>query len=114
MLAKLEQYAALLSANDLKRAKHALIVLPKTESLEALRGVPAIEALSSSLSRRKKKLEELAKSPIATDLPQGGLAAWVMLEATKSMFERQTLLRRAACNCRGKSSVPRADRAAAE
>ena len=38
MLARLEQSAALLSADDLKRAKHALIVLPKAASLDALRG----------------------------------------------------------------------------
>lgn len=96
MLAKLEQqYAALLSANDLKRAKHALIVLPKAESLEALRGVPAIEALASSLSRRKKKPEELAKSPIATDLPQGVLATWVMVDPALSVFEQQTVVRKA-------------------
>src|SRR5688572_23637587 len=95
MLAKLEHSAALLSANDLKRARHALIVLPRAQSLEALRGVPGVEALSSSLSRRKKKLEELAKSPIATELPQGALVAWVMPDPAKSMFERQTLLRKA-------------------
>ena len=95
MLAKLEQYAALLSANELKRAKHVLIVLPKAQSLEALRGVPGIEALSSSLSRRKKKLEELAKSSLATDLPQGALATWVMVDPSLSMFEQQTVMRKA-------------------
>lgn len=95
MLAKLEQFAALLSARDLKRARHALIVLPEAQSLGALRGVPGIEALASSLSRRKKKLDELAKSPVATELPQGALVAWTMLDPAKSVFERQTLLRKA-------------------
>ena len=95
MLAKLQQYARLLSADDLLRAKHALIVLPKAESLEALRGVPAIEALASSLSRRKKNPEELAKSPIATDLPHGVLATWVMVDPALSVFEQQTVVRKA-------------------
>ena len=68
MLARLEQSAALLSATELKRAKHALIVLPKVASLDDLSGVPSVEALSAALSRRKKKLAELAQSPLATDL----------------------------------------------
>jgi leucyl aminopeptidase len=95
MLAKLEQNAAPLSMNDLKRAKNALIVLPKVGSLETLHGIPGIEALSFALSRRKKKLEELAKAPVATDLPQGALATWVILDPKLSVFEQQTTLRKA-------------------
>jgi len=41
MLAKLEQTAANFSESDLRSGKHALIVLPKTESLASLCGVPA-------------------------------------------------------------------------
>ena len=95
MLAKLEQYAAPLSANALNRTKHALIVLPKARSLEALRGVPGTDALVASLSRRKKKLEDLVKSPIATELPHGALVAWVMPDVAKPAFDRQVLMRKA-------------------
>jgi len=95
MLAELEQDAALLSATDLKRAKHALIVLPITASLEKLHGVPAVEALSTALARRKKKPDELAKSPIATDLPQGALAVWIMLDEARPVFEQHSALRKA-------------------
>jgi leucyl aminopeptidase len=92
MLAKLEQFAAPAGARDLKDARHFLFVLPKTAKLNAL---PFAEALSAALARRKKKPEDLAKSPIATDLPQGALAVWVMLDGSKSLFEQQTLLRKA-------------------
>ena len=51
MLARLEQSAALLSATDLKRTKHALIVLPQVASLDELSGVPSVDALSAALSR---------------------------------------------------------------
>ncbi|MBI3041687.1 MAG: leucyl aminopeptidase family protein [Betaproteobacteria bacterium] len=94
MLARLEQNAALLSETDLKRVKHALIVLPKTESLDSLRGVPGAEALAAALSRRKKKPGELAKAPLATDLAQGALVSWVMLDPAQPVFERQTVLRK--------------------
>jgi leucyl aminopeptidase len=94
MLARLEQSAALLSADDLKRAKHALMVLPKAASLDALGSVPSIEALAAALARRGKKVAELARTPIATDLDHGTLASWVMLDPSRPVFERQTVLRK--------------------
>ncbi|OGA24243.1 MAG: peptidase M17 [Betaproteobacteria bacterium RIFCSPLOWO2_02_FULL_67_26] len=94
MLARLEQNATLLSESDLDRAKHALIVLPKAASLETLRGVPGVAALSAALARRKKKLPDLAKAPLATDLARGALVSWVMLDPARSVFERQTVLRK--------------------
>ncbi len=95
MLAKIEQNGVPLTAADLPRGKHAVLVLPKAAKLEAVRGVPFMEVLAAALARRKKKLDELAKSPIATDLPQGALAAWVMLDPAKSVFEQHTVLRKA-------------------
>ena len=94
MLARLEQGAALLSADGLKRAQHTLMVLPQAVSLDALSGVPAVEALSAALSRRSKKVAELAQSPLATDLAHGALLSWVMVDPSRSVFERQTVLRK--------------------
>ena len=94
MLAKLEQTAAPLTAADLKRTRHVLIVLPKASELDGLRGVPGVESLSAALSRRKKKLADLAKSPVAAEMGQGALASWVMLDSAQSVFERQTLVRK--------------------
>jgi len=94
MLARLEQSAALITAADLRRTKHALIVLPKAAALEELRGVPCAEALSSALARRKKKLADLAKSPMTAEVERGVLTSWVMLDPAHSAFEQQTLLRK--------------------
>jgi leucyl aminopeptidase len=94
MLAKLEQAAAPLSEADLKKTRHALIVLPKAASPDSLRGVPGMEPLSAALARRKKKLADLAKSPLACEMGQGALASWVMLDPAQSVFERHTLLRK--------------------
>jgi len=94
MLARLDQRAAPLSADDLKRAKHVLMVLPKAGAPDALGGVPALEVLSAALARRTKKLSELAHSPLATDLAQGTLVSWVMVDPSRSVFERQTVLRK--------------------
>jgi leucyl aminopeptidase len=92
MLAKLEQFPAPAGAQDLKDTRHFLFVLPKAAKINAL---PFSEALSAALARRKKKPEDLAKSPIATDLPGGALATWMMLDGSNTSFEQQTLLRKA-------------------
>ena len=94
MLARLEQRAALLSNEELKRAKHVLMVLPKAGTLDNLGAVPAVGALSAALSRRTKKLAELAQSPLTTDLAHGALLSWVMVDPSRSVFERQTALRK--------------------
>lgn len=95
MLAKLEQTSAPLTAAAPERARHVLMVLPKATRVEAVRGLPFADTLSRALARRKKKAEDLAQSPVATDLPQGGLAAWVMLDAGQPVFDRLTALRKA-------------------
>ena len=94
MLAQLEQSAALLSAADLKRAKHALVILPKAATLDGQRGLPGIAALSATLARRKKKPADLAKSPVTTNGEEGALVAWIMLDSAQAVFEQQTLVRK--------------------
>jgi len=95
MLAKLEQTGGPATAANLERARHVLMVLPKAPRGNALRGLPFADTLSRALNRRKKKPEDLAKSPIATDLPHGGLAAWVMLDVGNTRFEQLTVVRKA-------------------
>src|SRR4051812_35859449 len=94
MLATLEQNPALLTTADARRPQHLLVVLPRSEGVEKLARVPFVSALQAALKRRKKKLEDLRKSPITTDAGQGALVSWVMHDADKSVFERQTLLRK--------------------
>ena len=94
MLAKLEQGAAPLSEADLRRTRHALIVLPKAASLDALRGVCGVKPLSLALSRKKKKPADLAKAPMAVEVEPGVLTSWVMLDPAQSVFEQHTLLRK--------------------
>ncbi|HET6493065.1 MAG TPA: leucyl aminopeptidase family protein [Burkholderiales bacterium] len=94
MLAKLEQSPALLTAPEARRASHLLLVLPKTKDAGALSGLPFAGSLNAALKRRQKKIDELAKGPLAADLPHGALAAWMMLDADQSPFEQQTVVRK--------------------
>lgn len=93
MLAKLEQHASIPSTAAAKRAKHLLVVLPKTSKPDARS--PYSATLEATLARRKKKLAALIKSPITVDAPGGALVAWVMIDPAQSAFERQTAMRKA-------------------
>ena len=95
MLAKLEQSSALLTVPDARRASHLLVILPPVKERSALGSIPFAEALDAALKRRRKKLEDLAKGPIAGDLPHGALAAWVVLDPGQAPFEQQTAVRKA-------------------
>lgn len=95
MLARLEQNAAPLNASEAGAASHLLIVLPAAKEGNALAGVPFRDTLDAALRRRNKKLDELAKSPLATDLPHGALAAWTRLDPAQPAFEQHTVMRKA-------------------
>lgn len=94
MLAKLEQSAALWTSADAKSARHILIVLPKADKVENLKKVPFSADLRAALKRRKKKLDDLRKSPITTEVEGSVLVSWVMDDRDKPLFERHTLLRK--------------------
>ena len=95
MLAKLEQHAETLRTADAARHRHLVMVLPKSDDLAPYARVPHIDMLERALARRKKKACDVASAPIITDLPDGGLASWIMIDAAKSVFEQQTALRKA-------------------
>ena len=95
MVAKLEQNAAALTAAEASRLTHLLVVLPPLRERDTVAGVPFVDRLEAALERRRRKRDELAKSPVTMDLPHGALVAWVALDPAQSAFEQQTLIRKA-------------------
>jgi len=95
MLAKLDQHAASLTPAEAGRARHVLFILCAAKDSRALAGVPFADTLEAALKRRRKKLEDITKSPIATDLPHGALASWFALDPAQPPFEQYTHLRKA-------------------
>jgi len=71
-------------------ASHLLMVLSSSQSRCAL-----YDLLEARLKRRKIKYTELAKTPLAADLPEGGRVVWVVVDGKQSAFERHTALRKA-------------------
>jgi leucyl aminopeptidase len=77
----------------LKAASHTLIVIPESTTLPT--GLPARAQWLAVLKRRASKPAELAKTPLAIDLPDGRRMALAMHDAKLSRFEQLTRLRRA-------------------
>jgi leucyl aminopeptidase len=51
--------------------------------------------LQARLKRRRAKYADLAREPLTADLPGGGMASWVVVDAEKPAFERLTSIRKA-------------------
>ncbi|MBA2689793.1 MAG: leucyl aminopeptidase family protein [Burkholderiales bacterium] len=92
MLAKVNVHSAALTKSVPAKVSHLLVVLPK-QGLSA--DVPGGEAIKKLLQRRQMKASALEDTPLAGELGQGGKAAWAMIDDEKSIFERQTAVRKA-------------------
>ena len=93
-LATLSRHSTPLSAASLKSGRRTvLFILPKNSRLPA--DTPGRETLTAVLARRGMQPEELARKPLAAELPQGVLAGWVMLDAARTTFQQLTTLRTA-------------------
>ena len=91
MSLKLSQYAQISSEKSLSSEKHVLFVLgEKTENSPIY-----AEALQNKLNRSSSEFKDISKTPIAVDLPNGGLASFVILAEKLSMFQKHSLLRKA-------------------
>ena len=94
MLPQVVENKPIMNAKQMAGASHVLVVLPLTQKLDTLENVPYIDVLRAALKRKHLQPNELAKSPLTLDLPQGGLSSWVMLDQTTSRFEQYTILRK--------------------
>lgn len=92
MLARLHNRSGLPNARDLARARHLLVIAPAGTASSAL---PLGDILAKTLSRRRKKMADLAKAPVSASTPEGALVVWVTPDLKKSGFGQHALLRQA-------------------
>ena len=85
---KLYQFAELGNEKSLSSQKHLLFVLSEKEESN----LPFGEIFSSKLKRLHSEYKDLNKTPISIDLPNGGIASYVLLNDKLNMFQRHTLL----------------------
>ena len=81
MLAQLTLFPAL--PKTLK-ATHLLVLLPKSKAIQ--KDVPHGALLASVLKRRAMKADELAKSFVSANAPDGALVCWAMLDFDQDTF----------------------------
>ncbi len=92
MLPKLTENKQEITVESLAAAAHALLLLPVSKSLPE---VPGGLELKAAMKRRDLKVDALAKSPVAVQLPGGTLAVYAMLKADAGTFETHELVRKA-------------------
>ncbi len=95
MPAKLIQQKSSFSLRDTKQYSHVLCVLPHSKQITDDDTIVGLDTLKTMLKRRAMKADELAATPLAGEIGGGALAAWVMVDPAKSVFDQQTSLRKA-------------------
>jgi leucyl aminopeptidase len=91
MSVKLRQNAAIANESTLKDSQHILFVLSSIDD----KNIPFKDNLVIKLKRIKSKFNDLNKTPLTIELPNGGVASYVILDHQLNMFQRHTLLRKA-------------------
>ena len=94
MLTKLNVYRSSLDASVLAKARHVLMVLPKSNDLPDVETIPGGERLPIVLARRTMAIADLLKSPVVTESETGVMTCWLMLDGSTSRFAQMDLLRR--------------------
>jgi len=91
MLPKLTENKQEITIKSLETAGHALMLLPMAKNLPDMPGGAELRAV---MKRRDLKLDALAKSPVAVQMPGGTLAVYAMLKADASTFEAHEAVRK--------------------
>ncbi len=91
MSLKLVQNAAKCTEKSLYSEKHILLVLTEEQESDLAFG----ELLNAKLNRMHGEYKDLNKTPLIADLPNSGLASFVILKRDLNMFQRHCLLRKA-------------------
>ena len=89
---KLTENKAEITLKQLENAGHALILMPFDKRLP---NVPGDELLRAVLKRRDLKVDALAKTPLAVELPGGALVVYAMVKPDASVFETHEHIRKA-------------------
>ncbi|HEY8118138.1 MAG TPA: leucyl aminopeptidase family protein [Methylophilaceae bacterium] len=91
MTIQLKQSSTLSIEKLTDSAAHILMVLPTQKPQNLAFG----EVLTRKLKRSRNEYADLAKAPITTELENGALVGWLVLDGKLNTFQRHTLLRKA-------------------
>ena len=89
MITKIEKKTQIPTEATLKKISHSLYIIDEKQ-----KNFPLQSILQNKLKRIGKKINDLKKTPIATELPDGGVIYWVMASDSLNLFQCHTLLRK--------------------
>ncbi|MES2500276.1 MAG: leucyl aminopeptidase family protein [Pseudomonadota bacterium] len=88
MSVKLSQFAAISDEKSLSSHKHSLFVLDQASENKHVFS----DLLQSKLKRSQAEYKSLNKTPVTLDLPNGGMASFVVITQELTVFQKHTLL----------------------
>ena len=91
MSLKLTQFASNCIENSLYSHKHSIFVLDEMAENKHL----FADLLKTHLERNSTNFKSLVKTPVCIHLPNGGIASFVVLQPSLSVFQQHSLLRKA-------------------
>ena len=91
MSVKLSQFAEISDEKSLSSQKHILFVLDETAENKHTFS----DFLQVKLKRSQAEFNSLNKTPVTLDLPDGGMASFVILPKLLTIFQKHNLLRKA-------------------
>ena len=91
MTVKLVKIADNPTEKSLTSSKHHIFLLTEVEKNDP----PFVENLKNKLNRTHYEFKDLAKTPVIVDLPDGGVASYVVLNEKLNIFQKHSLLRKA-------------------
>ena len=89
MITKIERKNQLPAENIIKKISHGIFIIDEKQ-----KKFPLQEILTIKLKRIGKKLNDLKKAPVVTELPDGGIICWAMASDNINLFQCHTLLRK--------------------
>ena len=92
MSIKLTQHADNCNESALYLHKHSIFILDKMSEKKHI----FADLLQTHLERNQADFKSLAKTPVCINLPNGGIASFVVLQPLLSVFQQHALIRKAA------------------
>ena len=89
MITKIEKEGQIPTENAINKISHILFIIDEKQ-----KSFPLQDVLKKKLKRIGKKINDLKKVPIVTELKDGGIVCWVMASDSINLFQCHTLLRK--------------------
>ena len=89
MITKIETKSQIPSEKIIKNISHGVFIIDEEQ-----KKFPLQDVLQNKLQRIGKKINDLKKTPIVTELPGGGIICWVMASVNINLFQCHSLLRK--------------------